>query len=182
MPDRLLHRSRQREATIRIARIGVPRTVMFLCHGNVCRSPFAAAYFARTASLRGLPAIRTTSAGFVGPARQPPREALEAARRYDIELSNHQSALVTPQDVERCDLIVVMSSAQARAIRSRMPEHSSKVILLGDMDPLPIKKRTVLDPWNGDAARFDESYTRIARCTDALVQLAAGTHVLQGAG
>jgi len=176
MPDQLLHQMRRTEATLGILRIDVPRTVMFLCHGNVCRSPFAASYFARTAALSVMAAIRTTSAGFVGPERQPPREALEAARRYDIELSNHRSALVTVQDVHESDLIIVMSAAQARAIRSRMPDHSSKVFILGDLDPLRIEKRTILDPWNGDAARFDESYTRIARCTDALVQVAVRTH------
>jgi hypothetical protein len=45
------------------------------------------------------------------------------------------------------------------------------VLVLGDLDPDPIVARTILDPWNGAADVFDESYARIDRCTRMLVQL-----------
>ena len=144
---------------------------LFLCHGNVCRSPFAAEYFAKAIRRVGAEEFAASSAGFIGPDRPAPPEAQDAALRFDVDLGAHRSRLVTRSDIDRSNIIVVMSAEQERAIRSTYDPQDSIVIVLGDLDPLPIRKRTVLDPWKGDPSAFQESYGRIVRCTDALVQL-----------
>jgi protein-tyrosine phosphatase len=174
-PARLLHPLRRRAARETVGRLPVA-SVLFLCHGNVCRSPFAAAVFARLlpASLAG--AVRVSSAGFIGPGRQPPSMALSAAQRYGIDLSVHRSALVLPDDVRESDLVLVMSAEQATAIRRRFAEATPRLVVLGDLDPLPIRERTVRDPWDGDEGVFAESYARLERCTRELVYLVVETH------
>jgi protein-tyrosine phosphatase len=121
-------------------------------------------------------AVRVTSAGFVGPGRQPPSMALAVARRHGIDLSAHRSALIPSDAVRASDLIVVMSAEQETAIRRRFANVSPRIVVLGDLDPLPILERTIRDPWDGDEKAFAESYGRIERCTRELVDLVVEAH------
>ncbi len=82
-------------------------------------------------------------------------------------MSAHSSALFTSDNLKATDLIVVMSAAQARGISSRIGP-SVSVLVLGDLDPLPVTARTILDPWGGDEAEFEASYARIDRCVSEL--------------
>ena len=166
--DSLLH-SRRRRAAIQRVRNARPRSVLFVCQGNICRSPFAAALFARL-----VPAelsTRIASAGFVGPGRPPPDDAVTTARSYGLDLSSHRSAALTSESAQAADLVVVMSRAQAKGISARV-RPGAIVVVLGDFDPLPIRQRTIHDPWEGPASAFEQSYERIDRCVRALVSAA----------
>lgn len=172
LPDRIRHPTRRRAA---IGRLTTERArqgqVLFVCHGNVCRSPFAQVLFEKRMRAAGAPRseVRAASAGFVGPDRSPPPEALAAAARVGVNLLSHRSRLLTEELLRTSSLIVVMSAAQAATICTTYPPEASKLLVLGDLDPLPIATRTVNDPWNGSATVFDESYARIDRCIRILV-------------
>jgi hypothetical protein len=79
---------------------------------------------------------------------------------------------VTPKAIRAAELVVAMSIEQARMIR-RIGDRSTRAIVLGDLDPTPISARTVIDPWGGSDAVFEESYDRIERCVRELVRLMA---------
>jgi protein-tyrosine phosphatase len=147
--------------------------VLFLCYGNVCRSPFAAAMFARVSAgwRSGPPEV--TSAGFIGPNRPPPPEALLAAERAGVDLTAHRSSLFTPRDISGADLIVVMAPEQARALRRRFRRRASTMLVLGDLDPRIPRTRTIVDPWGQPPDVFDASYARISRCVQELARLLA---------
>lgn len=166
LPDALLHSRRRREARLLLRSIS-PRSILFICHGNICRSPFAAAAFARLYSRHIGGYIEVKSAGFIGPGRTPPQKALAASSRYGIDISAHRSAVATRADVQATDLVVVMAADQARAIRSQ----ARQVLVLGDLDPLPVTRRTIEDPWGGSDFTFDSSYDRIVRCVGELVRV-----------
>jgi protein-tyrosine-phosphatase len=171
LPDRLLHARRREGAVARLRRAGHPHGVLFLCHGNVCRSPFAAEYFSMRMRATGTPALTVRSAGFVGPDRSAPAPAQDAARQFGVDLEAHRSAIVLPQDIDSNTIVVVMSAAQERTVRARFGVRDTHLLVLGDLDPVPIAKRTILDPWNGSADDFVTSYSRITRCVDALVSV-----------
>jgi protein-tyrosine-phosphatase len=60
-----------------------------------------------------------------------------------------------------------MDRPQARALQ-RLGVDRRKLLLLGDLDPEPIEKRIIRDPFDQDAAVFTASYDRIDRCLRAL--------------
>src|SRR5262245_49404600 len=93
--DRALHPFRHRAALLRV-RERPPRTILFVCHGNICRSPFAAAAAVRRFADIGGDAAAIGSAGFIGPGRPCPPTAQEAARAAGVDLSWHRSSLLTP--------------------------------------------------------------------------------------
>ena len=113
--------------------------------------------------------VGVSSAGFIDPRRTSPPGALSAAARRRFDISHHRSSLITAERLAGSDVIVVMSVKQQRAIAGFAAMHRGEVIVLGDLDPQPISRRTVLDPWGGDDTLFDESYDRIERCIAAMV-------------
>jgi len=164
-PDRLLHRFRRRAAWAEIARRPPPDALLVVCHGNICRSPFAAAVLRSRLAGTG---IRVESAGFFGPGRASPATAVEAARQRRQDLRTHRARLLTPELVRTMDLIAVMDLGQRRAVCERFGRNPRDVFLLGDFDPLPIRTRAVRDPVERPLAVFDEVYERLERCSMAL--------------
>jgi protein-tyrosine phosphatase len=168
--DSRLHPRRRRAAQTELQDTK-PRSILFICHGNICRSPFAAALFARSAPPSISQSVRIASAGFIGPRRSPPPRALDAGAKYGVDISAHRSTLATRESLAAADLVVVMSEEQAKSIRVRLRDDSTRVLVLGDLDPHPIERRTILDPWGGTDAAFDASYDRIDRCVRELVRV-----------
>ena len=167
LPDRLLHARRRRKALRALVGLA-PRSTLFICHGNICRSPFAASVFERATRGRPGPPLEVRSAGFIGPGRQPPDNAIAAAARRGHDLRDHRSALITEHVLASSDLIVVMAPEQAAVLRRR-PRIAGRIVVLGDLDPEPVDRRAIRDPWNCDDSVFDASYARIERCLAALI-------------
>jgi protein-tyrosine-phosphatase len=170
--ERLGHTHRRRKARRQLTEKSI-RSVLFLCHGNVYRSPYAAAAFKRAiAAMPGSASTKVASAGFIAPGRPVPEQALSAARLRGIDLSSHLSTLVTAHSVGPADLVAVMSEDQARGIRSRYGPGVT-LLILGDLDPLPIQSRTITDPLGCDARVVEQVYSRIDRCVEQLAELIA---------
>lgn len=101
--------------------------LLFVCYGNICRSPFAARYAART-----LPAARITSSGFHDQdGRGSPSHLLEAAAMMDVDLANHRSTRLTEAMMAEADLVLVMDLANFESVLSKFPHASGKVVAVG---------------------------------------------------
>jgi protein-tyrosine-phosphatase len=166
-PDRLLHPLHRGRTLAALRRRPPPVSVLVVCHGNICRSPFAAARLAGYLAPAG---VRVGSAGFIGPSRACPPEAVMAAARRGVDLAAHRSQLLTAATARRADLIVVMDPAQGRAIRDRFGRVLRDIVVLGDLDPAPLARRAIQDPVDQCLEVFEQSYARIERCVVELVQ------------
>jgi protein-tyrosine phosphatase len=160
-PERLLHPLRRRKTVEALRARSLPKTVLVVCYGNICRSPVAAALLARELAAHG---ITVESAGFAGFNRPAPPDAVAAARRHGLDLADHRSRLVTVELARSADLIVVMEAAQQRLICERFGRRPSDVLILGDLDPAAVDTRTIHDPVNDGREVFEQVYDRIARC------------------
>jgi low molecular weight protein-tyrosine phosphatase len=166
VPHRVLHRLR-RQRTMKALR-GRPRpaSLLVVCRGNICRSPFAAALLRRALSRFG---VQVDSVGFTAGRPSPP-DAVAVAARYDVDLCDHRSQLVTAERVRTADLIVVMDHRQRREICERFGRDARDVLLLGDLDPQPNESRTIRDPVREPRAVFEQTYARIVRCARELAR------------
>lgn len=157
--DQWLHPLRRKAARKKLAQYQ-GTSVLVLCHGNMCRSPFAEAVLRSS-----LPAgMEVRSAGFVAPGRCAPPDAISAARRFGLDLSRHCSRLVTAGLVRASGLIVVMDPAQARELTSRYGARDAHILVLGDLDPLPIESRAIADPIMRSRDVFIDCFDRVERC------------------
>lgn len=165
LPDRLLHAQR-RSSSVRRLKERPPASVLVMCLGNICRSPFAAAVLERSAAGTML---RVESAGFLKSGRSAPEAAQQSALRRGIDMSSHRSRQVTEELVQSTDLVIVMDRGQQRQLADRFARRDG-ILVLGDLDPMPIDTRTIRDPFDQPDEIFDSVYDRIERCVDALAQ------------
>lgn len=168
MPDRLLHPLRRRAALARLRRGPPPRSILVLCYGNICRSPYAAERLSGLLRERH-GAVRVQSAGFHESGRPPPKEALAVASERGIEMAGHRSRLVREDALGDSDLVVVVTARHARTLR-RQFRRRANVLLLGDLDPWPVRTRAIRDPVERPVEVFRDVYSRIDRCLEELVR------------
>jgi protein-tyrosine phosphatase len=161
---------------------GEPVRVLFVCLGNICRSPTAEGVMRELVGREGLQgAIVVDSAGtgawHVG--SPPDARAAEAARARGVALAG-TARQVRPQDFEDFDYLVAMDGENVRALRSlaQGEDERSKVRLLREFDPASADGAEgagdldVPDPYYGGADGFDEVFELVrAACAGLLEQL-----------
>jgi protein-tyrosine phosphatase len=141
-----------------------PRSLLVVCYGNVCRSPYLEAVLQRD-----MPDIRVESAGFVGPDRPMPPRALTVSAQRGLDLSTFRSRALVPALVRDADLIVVMDGDQAGNVERLFRVTRNRVVVAGDLDPMPAETRAIADPWDQPIDAFVSSYNRLDRCAATLV-------------
>ena len=106
------------------------RTVSFICHGNIIRSPFAAAAFAQLMR-EGGHRIEVVSAGVAARTGEPadPRAAASAIER-GVSLASHRATMLDALHVKAADVLVVMDRLNLARILARHPEAEGRVVLL----------------------------------------------------
>ncbi len=103
--------------------------ILFVCTGNICRSPMAEALFRHRIGARA--ACAAGSAGVAAPPGTPAsEEAVEALREWGIDLENHRSRSLTPGLVEEADLILVMTWQHRQQILALSPQAEDKIKLI----------------------------------------------------
>lgn len=164
--DATLYPMRRRRAITRVRSAGAPRSILVICHGNVCRSPYLAATLRRA-----LPNVRVASAGFLRAERSVPENSLIACARRGLDLSAFRSRTILPRMLEEADLIITMDARQATRLTHEMAVPAARIIVAGDLDPIRGERRTIRDPWQQPLAVFESSFDRLDRCAGTLVEL-----------
>jgi protein-tyrosine phosphatase len=134
----------------------MPYRVLFVCLGNICRSPLAEAAFRAEAARLGLDA-EADSAGTGGwHAGEPPdRRAIAAARRGGVDIAQLRARQVTPGDFERFDEIVALDGENFADLEAIRPAGSrARLSLLLDHAP-GRAGQAVADPYYGGDSDFD---------------------------
>jgi len=159
-----------------------PRRVLFVCHGNICRSPFAALLAAALAADRGASSIDWQSAGFAAaPGAASPAEALAAARRDGVSLDEHRATRLDADMVRAFDLLVVFEVAHLRRLQREYADAADRFVLLPLLSPrragaFGYARYNIADPFGQPAAVFDACYARIRRDLAAYVDSLAVHH------
>jgi len=142
------------------------RSILVVCYGNVCRSPYLEAVLRRD-----VPNVTVSSAGFVGPGRPVPSHSLAIAKARGIDLSGFRSRPIGRADVAAMDLVIVMDSQQAHQVARGFRVWPSRIVVAGDLDPLPSPTRAIRDPWGEPIDIFASSFDRLDRCAATLTRL-----------
>jgi protein-tyrosine phosphatase len=135
--------------------------ILFVCMGNICRSPTAEGVFGALIRKDAADlAIELDSAGthdyHVGEAPDP--RAIAAAKRRGIDLSDLRARMVSARDFNEFDLMLAMDEDNLRELQARartLNVHTTHIRLMMDYAP-DAGTRAVPDPYYGDATGFEE--------------------------
>lgn len=149
------------------------KRLLFVCHGNIIRSPLAEHLFTHLQSQAGLDHqyqadSAATSSEEIG---QPPDpRMLRTAATRGLEYTG-RARRITPADLDQSDLILAMDRYNQRDLLAlaRTPEQRAKIRLLREFDPQAQGNLDVPDPWYGGQAGFEQAYTLIERSVRGLL-------------
>lgn len=140
------------------------RSVVFICHGNIMRSPMAEAMFRAAA-----PHIRVESAGtFATPGRNADARAARVAAEFGYSLERHQARPLSREMVDSADLLVVMDYVNYIVLTDRFPQAASRTLLLGSLEHGAAVQ--IDDPYEGTLDDVRVACKRIQTCLQRLVE------------
>jgi len=145
-------------------------SILFVCLGNICRSPLAEAAFRRAAAEAGLD-VEADSAGTAGyhvDSPPDPRSVAEAAR-HGIDITHYRGRRLGEEDFDRFTHIFAMDHQNLRNIEALRPEGSSAhVSLLMDMVP-GREGAPIADPYHDGEEQFEATWADVDAAAQALV-------------
>ncbi|WP_281063720.1 low molecular weight protein-tyrosine-phosphatase [Sphingomonas sp. LaA6.9] len=146
-------------------------SVLFVCLGNICRSPLAEAAFRAEAERLGLE-VEVDSAGtgdwHLGHA--PDKRAQAVALRNGMDISAYRARQVERIDFMRFDHIIALDESNVTNLHAMRPEDASAAISLL-LDHVPGREgEAVADPYYGDDAGFDVTWADVVAGAQGLVE------------
>ncbi len=147
---------------------GTSYNLLFVCTGNTCRSPMAAALARHALEERGWNQVSVRSAGIAALPGSPASEAVPVVlAEAGVELGAHEASMLTPELVEWADTILVMSGSHMDAVHAMGGE--DKVALLTEFLPDERAGQPVVDPIGGDLAVYRATRDEIAEAVSAVL-------------
>src|SRR5580698_6208844 len=139
------------------------KTVLFVCTGNICRSPMAEGIFRHVT--KGRRDVRVMSAGIGASEGQPPSAfAVQAVKELGIDIARQRSRQLTAELVAEADYIFGMTHSHVDSIFLLYPQAAEKTFLLREFDDtLDIFEKDISDPIGG-------SYEAYLNCRDQIEQ------------
>lgn len=145
--------------------------VLFVCLGNICRSPLAEAAFRREAKKLGLD-VEVDSAGtgnwHIG---EPPDSRAQAvARKYGVDISAYRARQVKPEDFRRFTHIIALDRENLRTLEKMRPKDASAELSLL-LDHVPGRHgQPVADPYFGEDDGFSITWADVTTGAEALAK------------
>ncbi len=146
--------------------------LIFVCMGNICRSPIAEGLARASLQRNGLDqqlevVSRGTHAYHLDHPADP--RAVAVAARHGVDLSAHAARLVLPGDFGPGDLLLVMDRRNLQDVRAKAPPHTvGRIRLLMDFAGKPGVE--VPDPYHGTERDFDQVFDMLRDGTEGLTK------------
>ncbi len=148
-------------------------SVLFVCMGNICRSPTAEGVFRHHVSEAGLEAsIQSDSAGTHAYHTGEPadRRAHAAAARRGISLEGIRARRVTEEDFEHFDYILAMDELNLVTLKDRAPDESSAKVRLFLEFAESLSENEVPDPYYGGSSGFERVLDLVEEASQGLLE------------
>uniref|UniRef100_A0A1A8CSP6 Low molecular weight phosphotyrosine protein phosphatase n=1 Tax=Nothobranchius kadleci TaxID=1051664 RepID=A0A1A8CSP6_NOTKA len=150
------------------------KSVLFVCLGNICRSPIAEAVFRKMASDAGVADKWIIDSGATSDwntGSLPDARGLACLRKHGIETS-HRARQVTREDFTSFDYILCMDESNLSDLKRKaksVKNTKATVELLGKFDPQ--KQLIINDPYYGSDQDFEKVYEQCVRCCKAFLEV-----------
>lgn len=150
------------------------KSVLFICLGNICRSPLAEGVFRSVVETQGRGAqFHIDSAGTNGyhTGEAPDHRSIAVAMHHGVDISKQRCRQLTAQDFHDFDLILGMDKGNLRAIEARRPATVAKAEIALFYDFALQKRLEIPDPYYGGTGEFEKVYRMVRTASEALARL-----------
>ena len=148
----------------------VGRLVIFVCWGNICRSPIAERVAEKLAGDRGLDDLVFTSAATSSEELGAPMDERAAAvlRRHGYRAAGHTAHKITRAEIEDAELVLAMEDIHLSKMRAIAPG-ADNLRLLTDFDSAASPGEGIPDPWYGPASGFERTLASVEAAIPGLL-------------
>lgn len=147
-------------------------SILFVCLGNICRSPFAEALAVQRLGELRVRDFRCASAGIkTHQGGRAPQNACDVAATFGLSLTSHRPQTLTADLMNAYDLVVVMEASQLDEVRRVYPQASARLFLLSlfDRAATGYERYNIADPFSQPRKTFEMCYERIDRAVTQLL-------------
>lgn len=132
------------------------KSVIFICTGNICRSPMAEALFKDKVQEHQLD-VNVSSAGLGALVNYPAdKMAIQLMNQKQIDISNHRARQLTKEIVAENELIITMTQQQKQELENRFPQSLGRVFRIAEQEGFD-----VVDPFKRPEIIFQQSLAQI---------------------
>ena len=147
------------------------RSFVFVCHGNIMRSPMAEAMLKRALFELNLEGMQVLSAGLhATPGREAHPWAQIASEEIGIPLTQHRAQRLTPEMVEQADVIFAMDFLNKAELLALYPTAKNKIFMISAYADGPLRYREIPDPYTGNLQITRECYAVLQTCVQRLAE------------
>lgn len=147
------------------------RSFLFVCFGNIMRSPMAETFLRKSVADARLNEIRIASAGLHAiPGNLAHPRAAAAAEELGLPLTNHRAQLLTTDLMSQADAVFAMDFQNKAELLARHPESAGKILMLSAYASGPQQFREIGDPYFGDLEATRRCYALLRTCVENLTE------------
>lgn len=144
---------------------------MFLCTGNLCRSPLAEGILRHKLEDKGIVSAAVSSAGTFALDGNPAATlTIEVADDHGVDISSHRARHVTREMLEGASLVVGMETDHLVEAGVILGDNEGKYRLMTDFGPPEMRGSDIEDPYGAPKGLYEAVYDRIDICVDGLLR------------
>lgn len=144
--------------------------ILFLCHGNICRSPLGERYLDKQLTgERSIDAAVDSAGVRTEQGKQSPEKAVTAASEFGVDLSTHEAKPLSDELIEWSDVVLIKDVSNFALLRKNFDGWERKTYFLGAL--AEDESYEIRDPYGSELDRYRSLYDQVTAGVDSLVEL-----------
>lgn len=147
--------------------------ILFVCTGNICRSPTAEGVFRHLTEKEGISGffeIHSAGTDSYHAGQTPDRRAVKVAKKHGVDIGHQKARALAPKDFDAYDYIFAMDGGHFHELKERAPGKYRAKIDMFLSASTHLDKHEVPDPWYGNDKDFEDVFTLVFEGSNALLK------------